>query len=106
MRNKQQLVKEIVELCAIKASYNNYLASAKAAIEVENATQVHLNLKTISATLRALYAELKDLNHKRPEDERHEIRDVKQESSKQANYLQNMRAIMLFNTDTRFSITE
>lgn len=122
MRNKQHVMKEIVELCAIKASYNYYLASHSAQFEVENTTQIQQNLKTLCATLRGLYEELKDLN-KKDKDERQKIIAVRQKSSdqhaivskqiqpqtintKQQRYLQNMKAIMLFNADRRFTITE
>lgn len=122
MRNKQHVMKEIVELCAIKGSYNYYLASHSAQFEVENTTQVQQNLKTLCATLRGLYEELKDLN-KRDKDERQKITVVRQKSSdqhaivskqiqpqtintKQQRYLQNMKAIMLFNADRRFTITD
>lgn len=122
MRNKQHVMKEIVELCAIKASYNYYLASHIAQFEVENTTQVQQNLKTLTATLRGLYEELKDLN-KRDKDEKQKITAATHKSSnqftagsnptqpetintKQQRYLQNMKAIMLFNADRRFTITE
>jgi hypothetical protein len=126
-------MKEIVELCAIKASYNYYLASHNAQFEVENTTQVQQNLKTLSATLRELYKELKDLN-KRDKDEKQNITDqcsdqyavvsntpqpqIKGRSEaaplsfgegpgvRQQRYLQTMKAIMLFNADKRFTITE
>lgn len=106
MRNKQHLIKEIVELCVVKSAYIGYLSLHTSQFEVENAAQVQQNLKTISATLRGLYTALEDLNNKRQEDERHEITDERQAGNKTANFLKTMNAIMLFNTDTRFTITE
>ena len=122
MRNKQHLVKEIVEANAIKAAYNYYLASGRAKNEVENTTQTQLNLKTVNATLRRLYREFEDLKN-RLIDERREMIDKEVSSSqcsvgikgnpepktlnhKQQCSLQTAKAIMLFNMDSRFSITE
>ena len=123
MRNKQHLVKEIVEANAIKLAYNYYLATNVAGHEVENTTQILLNLKTVNVTLRRLYLEFEDLNKKRLKDERREMVDRKVSSgqwscttddnykprtlnSKQQTSLQTAKAIMLFNADARFSITE
>jgi len=69
MRNKQLLIKEIVEANAFKSAYNYYLASARATNEVENTTQVMHNLNKVNETLRSLYRELEDLNKKILTDE-------------------------------------
>jgi hypothetical protein len=123
MRNKQLLIKEIVEANAFKSAYRYYLASGRALHEVENTTQVQHNLKTVNATLRRLYREFEDLKLKRPIDERREIIDRKVGSDqrsvgragslepqtlnqKQQCSLQTAEAIKLFNTDARFSIRE
>jgi len=114
-------MKEIVELCAIKASYNYYLASHRAQFEVENITQVRQNREILSAILRGLYVELKDLN-KKEKDERvatqslsyHKpgikaLTSAEQEQAKKQKELDDrlhMKAVMLFNSDPRFTITE
>jgi hypothetical protein len=119
MRNKQLLIKEIVEANAVKSAYNYYLASETSKREVENTTKIRQNLKTLNATLRQLYCEFEDLKLKRQEDERHETievspgrwpgssrPDLETPALKQQNSLQTAKAIMLFNGDARFSITE
>ena len=121
MRNKQLLIKEIVEANALKSAYSYYLASERARNEVENTTQVKQNLYKVSATLRQLYSEFEDLNFKRLKDERGETIDkpvsysewpgssrpeLETPNPKQHAHLQTEKAIMLFNTDVRFSITE
>lgn len=115
MRKKQLLIKEIVEANAVKSAYNWYLASDIAKNQVENTTQVKTNLKTISVTLRRLHTELQDLNNKRLKDERREIIDrevssgqcsVGSNTKKQQQSAQTANAIMLFNADARFRITE
>lgn len=120
MRNKQLLIKEIVEANAVKSTYNYYLASERSKYEVENTTQIQQNLKTVNATLRKLYREFEDLK-KRPIDEGREITarqvsgarysgssnpEPQTPNSKQHCALQTAKAIMLFNSDARFSITE
>ena len=111
-----------MEANAIKAAYSYYLASGRAKNEVENTTQTQLNLKTVNATLRRLYREFEDLKN-RLIDERCEMIDKEVSSSqcsggikgnpepktlnqKQQCSLQTAKAIMLFNMDSRFSITE
>jgi hypothetical protein len=98
MRNKQHLVKEIVQLCAIKGSYNYFLASERSMFEVENATQVRINLSVINRSLSDLYKELKDV----------ESCDVESLKGLNANsyYQPNLNAIMLFNADRRFTLRE
>jgi hypothetical protein len=98
MRNKQHLVKEIVQLCAIKGSCKYFLASERSMFEVENATQVQQNLSVINRSLRDLYQELKD------------VESCNVESLKVLNtngYNQpNLNAVMLFNADRRFTLRE
>ncbi|MFP9098900.1 hypothetical protein ACLI09_07590 [Flavobacterium sp. RHBU_24] len=133
MRNKQLLIKEIVEANAIKGAYNCYLASGRAINEVENTTQVMQNLNTVSSTLRQLYSEFEDLKKNTSRDEKREITGEELSSCQSTvgrvqlvtsgkgeaappyfgegpalrlNALQTANAIMLFNSDVRFSITE
>ncbi|MXN91275.1 hypothetical protein GR160_08540 [Flavobacterium sp. Sd200] len=123
MRNKQLLTKEIAMLNAIKSAYNHYLASGRSVFEVENATQVHYNLYVINRTLRELYRP-----HPQPLSKgegssytqvgiEHRTSDIRQpktinQKPTTKNQLTNhfkqleMKAIMLFNADRRFTITE
>jgi len=130
MRNKQHVTKEIVKLSAIKASYNHYLASGRSIFEVENSTQVHYNLSVLNKSLRELYVELKCVN------EQLAIGNGQLKNGQQAgsnwqlatgnneqltinqqpfskSYFQSAEfkaleahAIMQFNSDRRFTITE
>jgi len=111
MRNKQLLTKEIVELSAIKASYNHYLASGRSIFEVENTTQVHYNLCAISRTLRELHEELKGLNKQLATANGQPL--TAKEPLAMGSYFESAefkaletRAIMQFNSDRRFTITE
>jgi len=100
MRNKQHVTKEIMQLSAIRASYNCFLASENSIFEVENTTQVKQNLLIINNSLRALYEEYKaivsceltvDGSHQQPSTDNQQL---------------NLNAIMHFNADRRFTITE
>ena len=131
MRNKQHITKEIVELSAIKASYNHYLASGRSIFEVENSTMVYYNLGVINKSLRELYVELKNLGtREKGLGRREETGNGKQAVSNwqlatgndeprtnqqpfSKSYFQSpefkaleAHAIMKFNSDKRFSITE
>ena len=111
MRNKQHVTKEIVELSAIKTSYNHYLASGRSIFEVENTTQLHYNLCVINRTLRELFEELKGLNEQlatgngqlRTGSDQFAI--GKYFASAEFKALET-HAIMQFNSDRRFTITE
>jgi len=112
MRNKQHITKEIVELTVIKASYNHYLASGRSIFEVENATQLHHNLCVINKSLRQLYEELKVFT-KSEANLGSSQRAIGNETSAMSGYFQSAefkaletRAIMQFNSDRRFTITE
>ena len=118
MRNKQLLTKEIVELSAIKASYNHYLASGRSIFEVENTTQLHYNLCVINRSLRELFEELKQLNMQQatggkqwaisngqPSIDNKQFTMGKYFASAEFKALET-RAIMQFNSDRRFTITE
>lgn len=116
MRNKQHLIKEIVELSAVKASCNHYLASGRSIFEVENTTQLHYNLCIINKSLRELYAALKRVNGcglivDGSFTQTPNLKTDNQQPS--TNYLLSKqfkeletRAIMQFNSDRRFTITE
>ena len=112
MRNKQHVTKEIVELSAIKASYNHYLASGRSIFEVENTTQLHYNLCVINRSLRELFEELKTIGTR---EEGLERRNTSTDNTQlaMARYFQSAEfkalethAIMQFNSDRRFTITE
>jgi hypothetical protein len=112
MRNKQHVTKEIVELSAIKASYNHYLASGRSIFEVENAAQLHRNLCVINQSLRELYEELKVFTKSEAISDLSQ-RAIGNETSAMGGYFQSAefkaletRAIMQFNSDRRFTITE
>jgi hypothetical protein len=100
MRNKGIITKEIVELSEIRSAYNHYLGSHRGLTEVENTTQVQHNKKIITATLRMLYAELeqsgKGFSKIRTQAE---IKKVEYSALEK-------NAIMHFNCDNRFTITE
>ena len=111
MRNKQHVTKEIVELSAIKASYNHYLASGRSIFEVENTTQLHYNLCVINRSLRLLFEELKGLNEQLATGNRQlktsneQFAIGKYFASAEFKALET-HAIMQFNSDRRFTITE
>jgi len=100
MRNKQHITKEIVQLSAIKAAYNYFLASERSMFEVENTTQVQQNLKAVNQSLKALYAE-----YKKVVGCRLLVDDSFQQPATISQQL-NHSAIMHFNADRRFTITE
>jgi hypothetical protein len=102
MRNKQHLTREIVELNAIKASYNHYLASGRSIFEVENTTQLHYNLCVINRSLRDLFAELKGINEQMTVNHQPMTGKILTDYFKQLETY----AIMQFNSDRRFTITE
>jgi hypothetical protein len=100
MRNKQHVTKEIVQLSAIKASYNCFLGSERSLFEVENTTQVKQNLCIINQSLSTLYAEYKEVIG---------CQLMFTGSSQQPSTINqqlNYSAIMHFNADRRFTITE
>lgn len=99
MRNKGTITKEIVELSEIRSAYNHYLGSHRGLTEVENTTQIQKNKTTVVLALRNLYVELARLN--KEIDLFGKIRTKKiQHSELEKN------AIMHFNRDDRFTITE
>lgn len=116
MRNKQLLTKEIMELSAVKASYNHYLGSGRSIFEVENTTQVHYSLCVLNKSLRELYAELKRVNGCRlivdgGFTQTHNLKSDNHQPTTNNLLTEHFReletrAIMQFNSDRRFTITE
>ena len=112
MRNKQHVTKEIVELSTIKASYNHYLASGRSIFEVENSTQVHYNLCVISRTLRQLFEELKSMGIREKGLAARQPSTGNGQSAMKVYFESDefktleTHAIMQFNSDRRFTITE
>jgi len=100
MRNKQHIDKEIMQLNAIKASFNYFLGSDRSLLEVENTTQIKQNLKTINQSLSALYAEYNEVVGCQLSVTRNP------QQLPTVNQQLNMSAIMHFNADRRFTITE
>jgi hypothetical protein len=103
MRNNQHITKEIVELYAIKASYKHYLGSERSMFEVENTTLVKQNLKKVNISLQQLN---KDLSAAKQADGIEQKRQSNKVAKQQSFRELEMRAIMLFNADKRFTITE
>jgi hypothetical protein len=101
MRNKSIISKEIVELSEIRSAYNHYLASHRGLTEVENTTQIKINKIIASASLYKLYAELMLTN-------KGSLgfieRQVKPKTVQYSELEKN--AILHFNNDKRFTITE
>lgn len=100
MRNKGIIAKEIVELSEIRSAYNHYLGSHRGLTEVENTTQVQHNKKIITTTLRMLYAELEQSGKGFSE-----IRTPPEIKKVEYSTLEK-NAILHFNRDKRFTITE
>ena len=112
MRNKQHVTKEIVELSAIKASCSHYLASGRSIFEVENTTQLHYNLCVINRTLRELFEELKSIQIREKGLGIGKNTTGNEQLSMSSYFLSpefkalETHAIMQFNSDRRFTITE
>ena len=98
MRNKSKILKEIVELSGIKSAYNYYLGSSRSLTEVENATQVRQNRDTITKSLNILHSQLRHLQHVPTTPVAPEVM-VRHSPAEQ-------QAIISFNRDRRFSLTE
>ena len=100
MRNKSEIIEEIVELNAIKSVYNHYLASWRGLTEVENATRITANLKTVSQAISSLYSELAQVSR---------VSTARYQSRWEATVFHStaeQNAILHFNKDKRFKITE
>lgn len=99
MRNKGIIAKEIVELSEIRSAYNHYLGSHRGLTEVENTTQVQQNKTIVTAALCTLYTELTKTDR-----ENNISSEAKTKTIKHSELEKN--AIMHFNRDNRFTITE
>ena len=101
MRNLDIIIKEIVELSEIRSAYNHYLASNRSLTEVENTTKIQHNKKIVSKTLKTLYDEqtlvkqaITAFAERQPA-----IKTIKHTNDEK-------NAILHFNRDRRFTITE
>lgn len=104
MRNLDIITKEIVELSALLSAYNHYLASNRSLTEVENTTQIQYNSIKIRQSLKALKHEIttrKQLNNNlKP------VKTNKVKTSTITHTSDEKNAILHFNADKRFTITE
>lgn len=100
MRNLDIIAKEIVELSEIKSAYNHYLSSHRSLTEVENTTQLQHNRLIIAQSIHLLKAEIKSRKAL-------EIRQKPKVKPKTITYTnEEKNAILHFNRDRRFTITE
>ena len=101
MRNLDIITKEIVELSEIRSAYNHYLASNRSLTEVENTTQIQYNKQIINKTLNSLYAEQTQVK------QAIKAFTERQSAIKTIYYTNDEKnAILHFNRDRRFTITE
>lgn len=104
MRNLDIIRQQIVELSAVLSAYNHYLASYRSLTEVENTTQIQYNSIKIRQSLKALKHEIttqKQLNNS--------LKPVKTNKVKTTTVIHTIdekNAILHFNADKRFTITE
>lgn len=104
MRNLDIIVKEIVALSEIKSAYNHYLSSHRSLTEVENTTQIQDNSITIAQSLIALYGELSQVRQLQKESATSPYRQSPPRTVVHSEVQKN--AILHFNRDRRFTITE
>lgn len=100
MHTLSKITAEIVELSAFRSACCHYLASHHAALHMENATMVTANKYITNQNLNQLHQELNELNA---------IIYKGHNSFKQINYEYSSheeKAILHFNKDNRFTITE
>ncbi|MCO6147505.1 hypothetical protein [Flavobacterium sp. NRK1] len=101
MRNLDIILKEIVELSEIKSAYKHYLASNRSLTEVENTTQVQANRRIITKSIEALYMELLT------EKTKYKTLVKSKITTKTITHTADEKnAILHFNHDKRFTITE
>ena len=100
MCNKQQIQQEVIDLEQVKRAYIHFLCSPRAKENVENYTQIENNKITIKQTLRQLYSDLQHLK-------RNKLTTKNENKTKTYRYTKvEENAIIHFNNDKRFSITE
>ena len=100
MHTLNKIKQQIVELSAFKSACCHYLASHHAAIHVENASIVTLNKDVANHNLKQLYMQLYQLKPHNPcQNSNFKVLDY------QYSILEK-NAILHFNNDDRFTITE
>ena len=104
-RPAPEVCKEILELKEVKAAYSHFLSSWEAQQDIFLSQYIASNLEIIKISLQNLYTEL--------EGTKAEIRQViKAEEPEEPQWTiykpsaQEEKAVMAFNADKRFSITE
>ena len=107
MRNLDIIVKEIVELSEIKSAYNHYLSSHRSLTEVENATQLQRNSNVLTQSINTLYSELLLAKEKQKAFAEKQKGLGTRQLARTITYSENEKnAILHFNRDRRFTITE
>lgn len=101
MCNKQQIMEQIKLLEAVKKCYLHFLCSQKAGASVENTTYILMNKGIIKNSLLDLYQKLDSIKRKEGFTGK-----VVPRSRRQTGADFEAKAIMLFNKDYRFTITE
>lgn len=101
VRTKQEIANEILELEAVKKSYYHFLTTAIHREYPENIPSVELNYHIVKFHLTELYTELKNATLVEPKPSAKEFLPVTVRHS-----ADEVKAILAFNKDRRFSITE
>lgn len=105
LRTPQLVAQEIAELESVKKSYFYFLATHVSKDFPENVSDVEANMKVVKDSLTELYLELQQIRAIISTS----VRTVKETEIKRSVYkasTSEANAIMLFNKDKRFSITE
>lgn len=100
MHINNNITHEIVELSEIKKAYNHYLSSYEAQQDIENYIYILDNRHVISLNLRKLYTKLA----KQQEAQKTRSQNISYTKHKPCETEKS--AILHFNSDKRFSITE
>ena len=101
MHTESEILQQIVELSEIKRAYTHYLCSYEALCNVENTTYIVANKAIVNYNLKKLYAMLpKEKEHTKALQPQNTIRFTYKASATE------QRAILHFNSDKRFTITE
>lgn len=107
MRNLDIIVKEIVELSEIKSAYNHYMSSHRSLTEVENTTQLQRNSNVLTQSINTLYSELLLAKEKQKAFAERQKELGTRQLARTITYSENEKnAILHFNRDRRFTITE
>jgi hypothetical protein len=102
LRGAKEVLADIRVLENVKSAYRHFLASYEAQLYCDNKIQVLHNLQITKAALSQLYSELYDVNLK--DNKVHACTPIKETVYKVSPL--EVKAIMLFNSDNRFTITE